>query len=53
MKDISGVVKVVERINLDVKETNIRIDRRTKELKQLETLGAKMHVSRVYMVIIL
>ena len=37
MKDISGVVKVVERIDLDVKETNIWIDRRTKELKQLES----------------
>ena len=37
MKDVSGVVKVVERIDLDVKETNIRIDRRTKELKQLES----------------
>ena len=37
MKDISGVVKVVECINSDVKETNIRIDHRTKELKQLES----------------
>ena len=37
MKDVSGVVKVVERIDSDVKETNIRIDRRTKELKQLES----------------
>ena len=37
MKDVSGVVKVVERINSDVKETNIRIDRQTKELKQLES----------------
>ena len=37
MKDISGVVKVVERIDSDVKETNIQIDRRTKELKQLES----------------
>ena len=36
MKDVSGVVKVVEWIDSDVKETNIRIDRRTKELKQLE-----------------
>ena len=36
MKDVSGVVKVVEQIDSDVKETNIRIDRRTKELKQLE-----------------
>ena len=36
MKDVSGVVKVVKRIDSDVKETNIRIDRRTKELKQLE-----------------
>ena len=36
MKDVSGVVKVMERINSDVKETNIRIDHRTKELKQLE-----------------
>ena len=36
MKDISGVVKVVERIDSDVKETNIWIDYRTKELKQLE-----------------
>ena len=36
MKDISGVVKVVEQIDSDVKETNIRIDRQTKELKQLE-----------------
>ena len=37
MKDVSGVVKVVEWIDSDVKETNIRIDRRTKELKQLES----------------
>ena len=37
MKDISGVVKVVERIDSDVKETNIRINRWTKELKQLES----------------
>ena len=37
MKDVSGVVKVVECIDLDVKETNIRIDRQTKELKQLES----------------
>ena len=37
MKDVSGVVKVVERIDSDVKETNIWIDRRTKELKQLES----------------
>ena len=37
MKDISGVVKVVERIDSDVKETNIQIDRWTKELKQLES----------------
>ena len=37
MKDVSGVVKVVEQIDLDVKETNIQIDRRTKELKQLES----------------
>ena len=37
MKDVSGVVKVVERIDSDVKETNIQIDRRTKELKQLES----------------
>ena len=37
MKDVLGVVKVVERIDLDVKETNIRIDCRTKELKQLES----------------
>ena len=37
MKDVSGVVKVVERIDSDVKETNIRIDRQTKELKQLES----------------
>ena len=37
MKDISGVVKVVEQIDSDVKETNIWIDRRTKELKQLES----------------
>ena len=37
MKDISGVVKVVEHIDSDVKETNIRIDCRTKELKQLES----------------
>ena len=36
MKDILGVIKVVERIDSDVKKTNIRIDRRTKELKQLE-----------------
>ena len=36
MKDISGVVKVVERIDSDVKETNIWINCRTKELKQLE-----------------
>ena len=37
MKDVSGVVKVVERIDSDVKETNIWIDHRTKELKQLES----------------
>ena len=37
MKDVSGVVKVIERINLDIKETNIQIDHRTKELKQLES----------------
>ena len=37
MKDVSGVVKVVERIDSDVKETNIQIDRWTKELKQLES----------------
>ena len=37
MKDVSGVVKVVERIDSDVKETNIQIDCRTKELKQLES----------------
>ena len=37
MKDVSGVIKVVERIDSDVKETNIQIDRRTKELKQLES----------------
>ena len=37
MKDVSGVMKVVERIDSDVKETNIRIDRRTRELKQLES----------------
>ena len=37
MKDILGAVKVVERIDSDVKETNIRIDRQTKELKQLES----------------
>ena len=37
MKDVSGVVKVVERIDSDVKETNIWIDCRTKELKQLES----------------
>ena len=37
MKDVLGVVKVVEHIDLDVKETNIWIDRRTKELKQLES----------------
>ena len=36
MKDVSGVVKVVERIDSDVKETNIWIDHWTKELKQLE-----------------
>ena len=37
MKDVLGVMKVVERIDSDVKETNIWIDRRTKELKQLES----------------
>ena len=37
MKDISGVMKVVERIDSDVKETNIQIDHQTKELKQLES----------------
>ena len=37
MKDVSGVVKVVECMDSDVKETNIRIDRQTKELKQLES----------------
>ena len=37
MKGVSGVVKVVERIDSDVKETNIWIDRWTKELKQLES----------------
>ena len=37
MKDVSGVVKVVERIDSDVKETNLQIDRQTKELKQLES----------------
>ena len=37
MKDISGVVKVVEWIDSDVKETNIQIDHQTKELKQLES----------------
>ena len=37
MKDVSGVVKVVEWIDSDVKETNIWINRRTKELKQLES----------------
>ena len=46
MKDISGVIKVVERIDSDVKETNIRIDRWTKELKQLETLGADPYLPR-------
>ena len=37
MKDVSGVVKVVERIDSDVKETNIQINCWTKELKQLES----------------
>ena len=37
MKDVSRVVKVVECINSDVKEINIRINCRTKELKQLES----------------
>ena len=37
MKDVSGVMKVVEWIDSDVKETNIRIDCRTKELKHLES----------------
>ena len=37
MKDVSGVIKVVERIDSDVKETNIQIDCWTKELKQLES----------------
>ena len=37
MKDVSEVVKVVEHINSDIKETNIRIDHQTKELKQLES----------------
>ena len=37
MKDISGVVKVVEHIDQDVKETNLRVDRQTKEFKRLES----------------
>ena len=37
MKGVSGVIKVVERIDSDVKETNIWIDCWTKELKQLES----------------
>ena len=37
MKDVSGVVKVLEWIDSDVKETNIQINHWTKELKQLES----------------